>query len=216
MALTPFTQDAPPGERTVWVSRHARTSGNEAGLMQGWSDNPLSACGRRDLDAARTWWAHIPVSWVVTSPVLRAVQTGDALFGRVNDIDSGWTETAIPGLAGLNYVEAHAARPDLCRPDGWALTDHRRDPAQEHLQTVADRALGALRRAATAVPAGANVAVVTHGGVLAGLLEAAHWRPNTVWGSATLANLAVIELTVDPSVGWAVAGVHSPLTAPAA
>jgi len=195
----------------VWVSRHGRTAGNEAGVHQGWADTPLSAGGLADAMAARTWWAAVPVRWVVTSPVRRAVQTGEVLFGAVDDIDSGWVESAIPGIAGLTYAQAYAARPDLCGPDGRGIAGRRPDPGAEHPATISDRVLGALRRAAGAVGPGGHVAVVTHGSALAVMVTAAAWGPTDRRG-ANLATLAVLELRVDPAAGWTLLRVHSPLT----
>jgi len=210
MTVNPFTQHALGGTRTVWVSRHGRTASNEADIHQGWADTPLSAGGLADALAARAWWAGVPVSWVVTSPVRRAVQTGEVLFGAVNDIDSGWVESAIPGIAGLTYAQAYQGRPDLCGPDGCGIPGRAPDPGAEHPTTISDRTLGALRRTAAAVDPGGQVAVVTHGSALAALVTAAAWGPADGRG-ANPGNLAVLELAVDPTAGWTLLAVHSPL-----
>lgn len=195
------------GTRTVWVSRHGRTVANEQEVMQGWGDHRLSTQGRRDVQGARRWWQRRPVERVVASPVARALETAGLLFARVDDIDAGWAEQACPGLAGMTAAAAHAARPDLCRLDGWARRDAPRDPAQEHQDTVTARALGALLRAATAVPAAGAVAVVTHGAVLVGLLDLAGARADRI------DNLAVLEIEVEPTAGWLLRDVHAPLDA---
>ena len=210
MTLTPFPQHASPGARTVWVSRHGRTTDNERKVHQGWADTQLSPGGMADANAARPWWAGVAVSWVVTSPVRRAVQTGEVLFGAVDDIDSGWVESAIPGIVGLTYAQAYAARPDLYGADGWAAPRSRRDPAAEHEATICDRVLGALRRAAGTVDPGGHVAVVTHGSALYALVDAAS-QGRAAKSAFTPGNLAVLELLVDPAAGWTLLGVHSPL-----
>jgi broad specificity phosphatase PhoE len=210
MRLIPFTQHVVPGVRTVWVSRHGRTTGNERRVHQGWAGTQLSPGGLADAVAARSWWAGIAVNWVLTSPVRRAVQTGEVLFGAVDDIDSGWVESAIPGIEGLTYAQAYAARPDLAGPDGWGSPDRGRDPAAEHAATISDRVLGALRRAAGAVAPGEQVAVVTHGSALESLVNAAR-RGQPAESAFAPDNLAVLELLVDPGAGWTLLAVHSPL-----
>lgn len=207
MPLHPFLSTADTGARTVWVSRHGRTVGNDGHILQGWAAYELSESGYADVVAAKSWWDGLTIDRVVASPLVRATQTANVLFGRVDDVDVGWVEQASPGLEGLTVYDAHQARPDLCRPDGWSRTDAPRDQAQEHIDVLTARAVGALRRAALSVPSGGHVAVVSHGAVLVALLRASGFE------AATVSNLGVVECTVDPAAGWQALALHDPLTA---
>jgi broad specificity phosphatase PhoE len=200
-----FTSPATAGRRTVWVCRHARTDFNDAGVVSGWRPGRITPAGRRDLANATSWWASRQPDWVVSSPLGRAVDTARLLFGRVDDIDAAWVEQATPGLEAMTVAAAHRRWPELCHENGWARRDAPRHHASEHLESVTSRALTGLRSAAAAAGVGASVAVVSHGAVLVALLAAAGRD------AATVPNLAVLELAVDPTVGWELVAVHDPL-----
>lgn len=204
MSYLPFVVPEISGLRTVWVSRHGRTTGNELNLLQGWSNHGLSVSGRAEAAEARQWWDERRIHRVVASPVLRACQTAEALFDRVDDIDSGWVELATPAHAGLTGAEAHRQQPLLFRENGWPRRDAPRSSMQEHLDTVASRAVGALLRAAESVKEEENVAVVTHGSVLLALLGLSG-SPVTM-----VNNLTVLEIEVRPVRGWRLLKAHQP------
>jgi len=194
-----------PGPRTVLVSRHGRTTGNEQHLHQHWGDWGLSDDGLARTREAAGWWAGRGVDHVVSSPVHRATQTAQVLFGRLDEIDAGWAEHAAPTVAGWTYAQAHARHPEVLREDGWPVLEAATSPVMERWMVVCDRAVRALRRAAATVPAGGTVAVVTHGSLLVGLTSLAGRS------DPTLPNLAVAETEVDPAAGWSLRGVHDPL-----
>jgi broad specificity phosphatase PhoE len=160
------------GVRTVWVFRHARSVGNEEGVFQGWSDADLSAGGRADAELLARELSSLDVSYVLSSPLLRARRTAEVLFGRVDEVDSAWVEPAAPGLQGALIRDVAAAWPELVRPDGWPHDDGRVSEALESAEAVRSRAQAGLLRAAAA-PGPGDVAVVTHGSVLSALLHLA-------------------------------------------
>lgn len=205
-ARLPFsTLPVHPGDRTVLVSRHGRSTGNVARLHQHWGDFPLTADGRAQARRAAAWWQERDVRWVVSSPVARATQTAHTVFGRLDEIDAGWTEHAAPTLAGRTYADVHAEHPDLLRADGWPVREGAVSPLLEAWPVVCDRATTALRRAAARVRPGEAAAVVTHGSLLTALASLGGQD------SATLPNLAVLETRVDPVSGWSLTAVHDPL-----
>jgi broad specificity phosphatase PhoE len=205
-ACLPFSAvTAEPGQRTVLVSRHGRSTGNAARLHQHWGDFPLTADGREQAQRATRWWQDRAVRWVVSSPVVRAMQTAEVIFGRIDEIDAGWTEHAAPTLAGRTYAQVHADHPQLLREDGWPVREAAVSPLLEAWPVVCDRATAALRRAAARVGPGQAAAVVTHGSLLTALASLGGHD------SATLPNLAVLQTRVDPVGGWLVEGVHDPL-----
>lgn len=195
---------AEPGRRTVLVTRHGRTTGNEQHLHQHWGDWPLTDEGTARTREAAAWWRDRCVDHVVSSPVHRATQTAELLFGRLDEIDAGWAEHAAPTVAGETYARAHEVHPEVLRADGWPVRDAPTSPVLERWAVVSDRAVQALRRAAATVPAGGTVAVVTHGSLLVALTSLGGQD------SPTLPNLHVAECAVDPVQGWSLTAVHDP------
>jgi len=200
------------GVRTIYVSRHAKTVGNEQQVFQEWFDYDLSTVGVGEARVAREWWKKRSVSRIVSSPLLRARRTAILLFGReADELDAGWVELAVPTLAGLPLGDAVRRMPNVLRADGWPRFDASLSGQHEHVLTVAARTVDALRRAALSVPAGSNVAVVTHGAPLFALLTVAGVGESSPVG--VVGNLATVEVTVDPAAegGWSVVAVHHPL-----
>lgn len=187
------------------LSRHGRTVANERGINQSWDEWGLSATGLVDVVQARAWWAQHPVERVVSSPLRRPLQTAQALLGRVDALDAGWAEIASPGVVGLTTAQAHERVPHLYADNGWPVQHAAGGADVEETDVVRERAQQALRRAAAAVPAGATVAVFSHGACVAYLAQAGGLSAPTV------ANLGVLELRVDPAHGWQVVTLHDPL-----
>ena len=202
LSFTPLP--AEPGPRTVLVTRHGRTTGNEQLLHQHWGDWPLTEDGIARTREAAAWWRNRGVDHVVSSPVHRATATAELLLGRLDEIDAGWAEHAAPTVAGWTYAAAHEAYPEVLREDGWPVRDAPTSPVMERWPVVVDRAVQALRRAASTVPPGGTVAVVTHGSLLVALTSLGGQD------SPTLPNLTVAECEVDPAVGWSLTAVHDP------
>lgn len=206
MTWQPFLSTEPSTEKTVWVSRHGLSKGNEANIVQHWDDYELSDTGIKQAEQARNWWRNIPIQWVITSPVLRARQTADIIFRQIDDIDTGWAEQAAPTLTGQLLSTVAEEYPHLLQPNGWAQVTAPRDPIMEHFDTVTSRAVDALLRATQSTPAHVtNIAVITHGGVLAGLLH------ETGQENVHVNNLFVLKITVNPLHGWKIRSTHSPL-----
>ncbi|MCP4224444.1 MAG: histidine phosphatase family protein [Actinomycetia bacterium] len=65
---------------TLYVVRHGRTEANASGLLLGRADPGLDAVGRRQADQIAA--AIGPVSRVVTSPLIRCVETAQAITAR--------------------------------------------------------------------------------------------------------------------------------------
>ncbi len=207
MTWLPFVSVEPSEEKTIWLSRHGISEGNEADVVQHWHDYALTPMGREQAEQARAWWeATVPVEWVISSPVLRTRQTADILFGRIDDIDTGWAEQAIPAHVGLPVMDFYTQFPHLISTDGISLDLHPRTREMEHLDTVGSRAVDALLRAAQYSPADAkDIAVVSHGGVLGSLLRRAGMTLPRIH------NLLVMEIAVSPLLGWQIRSIHSPL-----
>jgi probable phosphoglycerate mutase len=141
--------------------RHAPTTWNEAGRIQGRTDTPLSETGRRMVAhwrAPRDWQ-----SWnVVTSPLQRTRDTADLLGlgpcrsdARLTEMDWGsWAGETLADLRshGGTAMAANEARGLDFRPDGG-----------ESPREVAGRL---ARFLADVAQAGTDTLVVTHRGVM--------------------------------------------------
>jgi broad specificity phosphatase PhoE len=133
--------------------RHGRTPANAAGLLQGRVDNRLDDTGRAQAAAAAAAFGA-PLR-VVTSPLLRAVQTAEA-FGAPTEVDPRWIE--------LDYGEWDE-RPvrDVAAEEWatWRADVGFRPPGGESLADLQARVAEAIEEVAPAA-AEADVVVVTH------------------------------------------------------
>jgi broad specificity phosphatase PhoE len=128
--------------------RHGQTSANAAGLLQGHMDLPLDDDGR--IQAMRTG-AHIrenfPNALIVSSPLLRAVQTAQAMSGDV-EIDNRFIELDYGSWDGVAMSEIDPVQwakwrhdSDFRPPGGESLVEleQRVKPALEQLRTQAQQ-----------------------------------------------------------------------------
>ena len=145
----------------VVMFRHAMTAWNEAGRIQGQTDVPLCAQGRRAL-AGRRLPARFVSYGVHSSPLARAVETASllglgapVLDRRLMEMDWGEWE----GQTRASVAAAHAggvARNEARGPDF-------RPPGGESPREVQARVVDWARSAACA---GSNVVAITHKGVI--------------------------------------------------
>ena len=126
--------------------RHGQTSANAGGLLQGRIDLPLDDEGR--IQALRTG-AHIrenfPHARVISSPLIRAVQTAQAISGDV-EIDDRFIELDYGSWDGIAMSEVDPTQWAKWRddssfrpPGGESLLEleHRVKPALEQLRNEA-------------------------------------------------------------------------------
>ena len=123
-----------PGAVLILV-RHGRTEANREGLLLGRSDPPLDDVGRHQAIAVAKLFHQ--VDRVITSPLLRARQTADAL-GIAYDIDERWVE--------LDYGAFDGRRAGDLGSDVWERW--RADPAYvpaggESLEAMGARVMAA-------------------------------------------------------------------------
>ena len=122
--------------------RHGRTAANAGGLLQGRRDLPLDELGEQQAAAVAASLAARPdIERIVTSPLLRARQTAEAISaatGAPITVDEAWIE--------LDYGAWDGTPLTAVPPAAWA--EWRRDPAfappgGESLREVAARVEGA-------------------------------------------------------------------------
>ena len=154
--------------------RHAQTAWNAEWRLQGQTDIPLDALGRRQAGRLPGALRHEGLVAVVSSDLGRALETAHALADPL-----GLPVLREPGLRERHFgiLEGHVRSdidvrfPDLARR--W----HSREPdfappGAESLREFNARCLAAVRRQALKF-AGQAIALVSHGGVLDCLYRAA-------------------------------------------
>jgi broad specificity phosphatase PhoE len=146
--------------------RHGESTWNATGRWQGWADPPLSDLGRAQ---ARSAAARADgFGTVVSSDLQRARETADLIAGSLGlgvMLDAGLRERHVGQLTGLTRAEIEARWPDLFDGRGSLPPE---PPGGETTEELLHRVLAALRRVARSAN-GADVLVVTHGGVIRNL-----------------------------------------------
>jgi probable phosphoglycerate mutase len=197
---------------TLWIIRHGETDWNVAGRLQGQLEVPLNANGRAQAErlAARLAVEHQrePFAALYTSDLGRAVETASAaaralklpLTSRVE-----LRERHFGVLAELTLAEAEVKHPELFA-HLRARDPHFVPQGGESLTQTFERSVAALSSIARAWP-GAQVLVVTHGGVLDSAWRHAKKLPLSVRRDHELHNASINRVRVIDGVfelaGWA-------------
>jgi broad specificity phosphatase PhoE len=170
------------------LCRHGQSTWNASGRWQGQADPPLSELGRLQAQhAARSVGA---VDVVVASDLERAHDTALIIAGSIGVgpvvIDPDLRERDAGEWSGLTRVEIEERWPGYLdrgdRPAGW-----------EPQEVLHERAMRALGRIHTEY-AGAEVLVVTHGGVIYAI-EEHHGAPWSRIGNLEARQLAFVGET---------------------
>ena len=134
--------------------RHGRTALNAAGKLQGRLDVPLDDVGREQATSVAN---HVgPVDELISSPLLRAVQTAEA-FGVPFEQDDRWVELSYGRFEGMSSTEAMSAE----AWEQWRLDPNYVPDGGESLVDLDER----VRSACEAIAERArdhDVAIVTH------------------------------------------------------
>lgn len=166
--------------RRLTLIRHGVTDWNTVGRFQGHSDIPLSAAGRAQAALLAPYVATFPtIDVVVTSPLLRAVQTTEIVVpGRARVLEARLRELDFGEFEGRTRDELELDP----RWDAWNLDPFRLAPpggeTYEQLRVRADAWLAEAR----AAHEDAHVLAVTHSGTIQMLLssllgiERPRWR----------------------------------------
>jgi broad specificity phosphatase PhoE len=156
--------EAGPGETVVMSVRHGLTELNRDQLVGGRIDVPLIDEGRAQAREAAERFAGTPLDAVVTSPLVRAIETAELVTGWSRDgleVDEGCTERSFGSMEGIDPAEVPVRFPHVkylrIEHVGYSLNP----PGGESFDALHERAHGFLD-AVLARHAGANVAVFSH------------------------------------------------------
>ena len=150
----------------VILIRHGETEWNQARRLQGQVDIPLSPAGKGQVALLRPLIQHLAPTHVVISALSRAADTADVLGLQVNGTEPRLNEAHLGEWEGVSSAELKAAGPEYA---AWRAGRFDPPGAEPH-EIFRTR----IREGFDAVVAGAashdTVAIITHGGVVRGLL----------------------------------------------
>jgi probable phosphoglycerate mutase len=148
----------------LYLIRHARTTWNAEGRMQGQADPPLDELGLQQAHALAARLRSETLHAVYSSPLLRARQTAEILAASHNlmvDFDDRLKERHLGEWTGLTGDEVRARFPDFAARD-WRTEG---PPGGENQVALGARAIAALTEIVAAHP-NETAAVISHGGIL--------------------------------------------------
>ena len=157
-----------PGELRVFL-RHGECVGNVDRLLVAPTDSPLTPRGWDQARAAAASLSAVSFSWILTSPMLRARQTAQA----VAEVQPGATVEVVAALRERGFGELDAWPVDRVKASRWSSCRaawNQASPGGETLAAVAYRAIAALDVRKGRGP----TLVVAHAGVIravVGLLD---------------------------------------------
>ncbi len=149
----------------LYLIRHARSTWNAEGRMQGHADPPLDALGLKQAHALGERFRHKELDAVYSSPLARARVTAEALAEPHHltvQYDERLKERDLGEWTGLTGDEANDRYPSLWTNNRWRLEG---PPGGESYPQLMVRAASAFEGILAAQPQG-RVAVISHGGLL--------------------------------------------------
>jgi broad specificity phosphatase PhoE len=142
--------------------RHGQTPMSVEKRYAGTSDVPLTEAGEEQAAAAAKRLAGAGLDVIVTSPLLRARQTADAVAAACGAdvvVDAGFRETDFGAWEGLTFAEVRERWP--AEMTAWLADPAVAPPAGESFDAVRARVAFALARV-TESRSGRHVLIVSH------------------------------------------------------
>jgi broad specificity phosphatase PhoE len=97
----------------IYLARHGETAWSVTGQHTGVTDLPLTERGKRNARRLRERLAGLVFAKVLTSPLQRAIRTGElAGFGAAAEVDRDLVEWNYGDYEGLRTAEIRAKRPE--------------------------------------------------------------------------------------------------------
>lgn len=153
-------------ETRVFLVRHGVTEWHKERKVLGQRDVGLNADGINQAQQLAAALGEIAIGEVLSSPMLRAVQTAEIIAGRHKiDVarDPRLADFRVGKWEGMSYDDV-AASPEYQKFLADPMSE--RIPGGEDLKQIRERAIGAIEQAIEDAPAGEEVAVVTHAGIV--------------------------------------------------
>ncbi|MBQ9197764.1 MAG: histidine phosphatase family protein [Clostridia bacterium] len=149
----------------IYIIRHGKTAMNQANVLQGRSDCPLSEEGVRQAEEAAKRLRGIRFSYVFSSPLIRAVQTARIVAPCVSPkLDDRLIE--------MDYGPYEGVSLDHMPPEILTFfSDFIRNPAPQGMEPLADvvKRAGAFLEEIRFLPG--DILISTHAIAMKGLLE---------------------------------------------
>jgi probable phosphoglycerate mutase len=186
---------------TVLIIRHGETEWNADNREQGHLDSPLTANGIGQAEQVARRLTSVGATALYTSDLGRAEHTAriiGAATGLIPHLDPRLRERHMGIFQGLTPTESdhrYAQERAAYRSDDTYVI-----PGGESGQQRADRALACLEELAARHP-GETLVVVTHGGLLMGIVERTLGLPAGAGRRFRKRNTAINVFSRDPS-GW--------------
>ncbi len=183
--------------------RHGQTDYNVAQRVMGRQPVELNEVGRRQAKEISECLKKIELNAVISSPVLRARQTAEAIVegrpGLELILDESFSEIDYGEWVGLTITEIVTRYPDVWpsyHSDPKAVTI----PGGESLVTVRDRALNALSNLKKRYSSG-RIAIVSHADTIKLAVTAALNWPIEMFKSFSMDNGAMVLVREHPAFG---------------
>lgn len=188
--------------RRVLIWRHGRTEWNATGRIQGQTDVPLDDTGVRQAIEAAPFLAAEEPDAIVSSDLLRAKRTADALAaltGLPVSVDTRLRETGFGDWEGLSHAQLEQRWP--AEFAAWKRGETPDVPGIERPAEVVARMGAAITDALEAVDG--TLVVVCHGGAARRAVQAlTGWPEDVAAQIAALGNCRWTELRHSSTRGW--------------
>jgi len=187
------------GRHNFYFLRHGESMGNDAGVLQGRRDYPLSPRGQQQALQAALWFADKGIARILSSPLLRGRQTADLIASALGvpqvEEHPGLSELDIGIFTGLTVEQASRQHPAAWRR--FQLRSWEAVPRAERVRSLARRAEGLwLRLEQLARDGAGDLLCVTHSGILQWLVKVTFgqrcWMP-----LVPMSNCAISLFSVD-------------------
>jgi alpha-ribazole phosphatase len=159
-----------PYIQRIWLVRHGQIAWNEQQRFCSTTNIPLSTIGRRQARHLASKLEARPITAIYSSDMARAKETAE-IIARERQIEivssPAWREIAFGAWEGLTYSEIAATFPEQL--GFFTDPEHIAPPEGETLHDVLQRIHPALTSIVRQSQSG-EVVIVSHGGVLRGLL----------------------------------------------
>lgn len=160
-------------EVSLYLVRHGQTEGNVRNLFIGTTDIPLDDVGIRQASLLAARFRDIPLDAVVSSPLVRAVCTADAIAevcGAAVEIHADLIEIDFGDVEGQTIDEVRERFPDLYRRHAQPESGGVQWPGGESRSAFYQRVVASIGEICES-HRGQDVAVVCHGGVIGAFLS---------------------------------------------